>query len=36
MSELTPNLPDVVAEIRELFERYERALVERNVEVLRR
>ena len=36
MSELTPNLPDVVAEIRELFERYERALVERDVEVLDR
>ena len=36
MSELTPNIPDVVAEIRDLFERYERALVERDVEVLDR
>ena len=36
MSELTPNIPDVVAEIRDLFERYERALVEREVEVLDR
>ena len=36
MSELTPNIPDIVAEIRDLFERYERALVERDVEVLDR
>ena len=34
MSDLTPNLPEVVAEVRELFERYEKALVEKNVEVL--
>ena len=36
MSELTVNIPEVVAEIRGLFERYERALVERDVEVLDR
>jgi hypothetical protein len=34
MTDLTPNIPEVVAEIRELFERYEKALVEKNVEVL--
>ena len=34
MSDLTPNIPEVVAEVRELFERYERALVDKNVEVL--
>jgi hypothetical protein len=34
MDDLTPNIPAVVAEIRERFERYERALVERDVEVL--
>ena len=33
MSELTPNIPEVVAEVRERFERYERALVDKNVEV---
>jgi hypothetical protein len=32
--DLTPNLPEVVAEIRELFERYEQALVDRDVAVL--
>ena len=35
MSEdLTPNLPAVVAEVRELFERYEQALVSKDVDVL--
>ena len=34
MTDPTPNLPEVVAEVRELFERYEQALVERNVNVL--
>ena len=34
MQDLTPNIPEVVAEIRTLFERYEQALVGRNVEVL--
>ena len=29
-----PNLPDVVAEVRALFERYEQALVDRDVDVL--
>lgn len=32
--DLTPNLPDVVAEVRERFERYEQALIDKNVEVL--
>lgn len=32
--DLTPNIPDVVAEISALFERYEQALIDRNVEVL--
>ena len=34
VTDLTPNIPEVVAEVRELFERYEKALVEKNVEVL--
>jgi Protein of unknown function (DUF3225) len=34
MSNLTPNLPDVVAEVRALFERYEQALVDKDVAVL--
>ena len=34
MPDLTPNLPDVVAELRALFERYERALAEKDVPVL--
>ena len=34
MTDLTPNIPQVVAEVRELFERYEKALVDKNVEVL--
>ena len=34
MNDLTPNIPEVVAEIRELFERYEQALIDKNVEVL--
>jgi len=36
MSDWTPNIPEVVAEVRELFERYERALVERDIDVLDR
>jgi len=36
MTDPTPNIPEVVAEIRDLFERYERALVERDVDVLDR
>jgi hypothetical protein len=36
MTDLTPNLPEVVAEVRQLFERYERALVEGDVEALDR
>jgi hypothetical protein len=34
VADLAPNIPEVVAEVRALFERYERALVEKNVEVL--
>ena len=34
MTDLTPNLPDVVAEVRELFERYEQALIDKDVAVL--
>jgi len=34
MIDLTPNLPEVVAEVRELFERYERALIDKDVDVL--
>lgn len=30
----TPNIPEVVEEIRNLFERYEQALIDKNVEVL--
>lgn len=32
--DLTPNIPEVVAEIRTLFERYEKALVDKDVDVL--
>jgi len=34
MDDFRVNLPEVVAEVRERFERYERALVERDVAVL--
>lgn len=34
MPDLTPNIPEVVDEVRALFERYEQALIDRNVEVL--
>jgi hypothetical protein len=34
MTDLTPNLPDVVAEIAALFERYEQALTDKDVAVL--
>ena len=34
MIDLTPNIPEVVAEVRDLSERYERALVEKNVDVM--
>ena len=34
MIDATPNLPEVVAEIRDLFERYEQALIDKNVAVL--
>lgn len=34
MTDVTPNIPEVVTEVRALFERYEQALIDRNVEVL--
>jgi hypothetical protein len=34
MTDLTPNLPDVVAELAALFERYEQALADKDVAVL--
>ncbi len=34
MSALAVNLPEVVAEVRALFERYEQALIEKDVDVL--
>ena len=34
MSDLTPNLPEIVEEVRVLFEAYETALVEKDVAVL--
>jgi hypothetical protein len=34
MTDLTPNLPEVVAEVRDLFERYEQALVGKDVDRL--
>jgi hypothetical protein len=34
MNDVTPNIPEVVAEIRALFERYEQALVDKDVDVL--
>lgn len=34
MTDLTPNIPEVVAEVSALFERYEQALIDKNVDVL--
>lgn len=34
MDDFKPNIPEVVEEIRELFERYEQALIHKDVEVL--
>jgi hypothetical protein len=34
MTDLTPNIPEVVAEVRARFERYEQALVDKDVAVL--
>ncbi len=34
MTDLTPNRPDIVAEVSALFEAYEQALIDKNVEVL--
>jgi hypothetical protein len=34
MIDVTPNIPEVVAEVRALFERYEQALIDKDVDVL--
>lgn len=34
MDDFTPNIPEVVAEIRDKFEQYEQALIDKNVDVL--
>ena len=34
LKDLTPNIPEVVAEVSALFERYEQALIDKNVDVL--
>ncbi len=34
MDDYTPNIPEVVAEIRDKFEQYEQALIDKNVDVL--
>jgi hypothetical protein len=34
VTDLTPNIPEVVAEVTDLFERYEQALIDKNVKVL--
>ncbi len=34
MIDMTPNIPEVVAEVRALFERYEQALIDKDVAVL--
>ena len=34
MMDMAPNRPEVVAEVRERFERYEQALIDKNVDVL--
>jgi len=36
MTDRTPNIPEVVAEVRELFEGYERALADGDIDVLDR
>ncbi len=34
MDDWTPNIPEVVAEVRDKFEQYEQALIDKNVDVL--
>lgn len=34
MTDMTPNIPDVVEEVRVKFERYEQALIDKDVDVL--
>jgi hypothetical protein len=34
MKDFTPNIPEVVEEVRQMFERYETALIDRDVDVL--
>ncbi|MGE0723943.1 MAG: AtzH-like domain-containing protein [Alphaproteobacteria bacterium] len=34
MTDLTPNIPEVIEELRAIFERYEQALIDKDVDVL--
>ena len=34
MNDWTPNIPEIVAEVRDKFEQYEQALIDKNVDVL--
>ncbi len=34
MTDLTINIPEVAAEVRRLFERYEQALIDKDIDVL--
>lgn len=34
MTDMTPNIPEIVEELRERFESYEQALIDKNVDVL--
>ena len=34
MTDKTPNIPEVVEEVRGMFERYEQALIDKNVDAL--
>jgi len=34
MTDMTPNIPEVVAEVKERFERYEQALIDKDVDIL--
>ena len=34
MNDLTPNIPEVVTDVRARFERYEQALIDKDVAVL--
>lgn len=34
MTDMTPNIPEIVEEVRVKFERYEQALIDKDVDVL--